>query len=84
MRTSRIARIRAASASTAHRPPHHDGAYEPLPDVPMSSRYTSWPLETPETGLWLYVALVVVPTVLGVLAGLLAGRSGWGLARRKC
>lgn len=50
----------------------------------MSSRYTSWPLETPETGLWLYVALVVVPTVLGVLAGLLAGWSGWGLARRKC
>lgn len=51
----------------------YDGAYEPLPDVPMSSRYTSWPLETPEAGPWLYVALVVVPAVLGVLAGLIAG-----------
>lgn len=61
----------------------YDGVYEPLPDVPISSGYTPLPLETPEAGPWLYVALVVVPAALGALAGLIAGWSGWGLARRK-
>ncbi|AXY49247.1 hypothetical protein YT1_p10046 (plasmid) [Rhodococcus ruber] len=60
----------------------YDGGYEPLPDVPMSSGHTSWRVETPEAGPWLYVVLVVVPAALGVLAGLIAGWSGWGLARR--
>lgn len=61
----------------------YDGAYEPWPDVPMSSGYTSLPLETPEAGPWLYVGLVVVPAALGVLAGFITERSGWRLARHK-
>ncbi|MFD6894732.1 hypothetical protein ACFWB0_09320 [Rhodococcus sp. NPDC060086] len=60
----------------------YDGVYEPLRDVPMSSGYIPLPLETPETGPWLYVALVVVPALLGVSAGLIARWSGWALARR--